>query len=34
MHRMKLYFEQSEGYEELLLVQCAKYARLNFLVRK
>ena len=29
-----IHFERSEDYEELLLVHCAKYARLNFLNRK
>lgn len=28
-----IHFERSDGYDELLLVHCAKYARLNFLNR-
>ena len=29
-----IHFERNEGYNELLLVHCAKYARLNFVDRK
>ena len=29
-----IHYERNEGYDELLLVHCAKYARLNFLQRK
>nr|AHF24139.1 hypothetical protein [uncultured bacterium Contig46] len=29
-----IHFERNEGYDELLLVHCAKYAKLNFLERK
>ena len=29
-----IHFERSEGYNEMLLVHCAKYARLNFLDRE
>ena len=29
-----LHFERNEGYDELLLVHCAKYARLRFIERK
>ncbi|MBR4710755.1 MAG: hypothetical protein IKP10_01895 [Clostridia bacterium] len=29
-----LHFERSEGYEELLLIHCAKYAQLEFLERQ
>ena len=29
-----IHYERSEGYDKLLLVHCAKYARLNFLDRK